>query len=87
VRVGQGRNRTASTTLKIAVLAPMPSAMIRIAVTAKAGLCHISEPSHHGLLGFRWGHAGVPQLFDAHGEVKRESSSTSRRGSPPKNRR
>src|SRR5262249_46377218 len=35
---GSGRNSTALTTLKIAVVAPIPSPMVAIAVTVKAGL-------------------------------------------------
>src|SRR4029077_19035278 len=35
---GSGRRRTALVTLKIAVLAPIPRAMVRMAVAAKTGL-------------------------------------------------
>ena len=35
---GNGRSNTVLTTLKIAVVAPMPSAMVTIAVAAKPGL-------------------------------------------------
>ncbi len=34
---GSGRRSTASTTLKIAVLAPMPSAMVKTTITVKSG--------------------------------------------------
>jgi hypothetical protein len=35
---GSGRNKTASATVKIAVLAPMPSATVMIATNASVGL-------------------------------------------------
>jgi hypothetical protein len=38
VRYGSGRSGTASITLKIAVLAPMPSARVRIAIAVKLGV-------------------------------------------------
>ena len=37
MRVRHGRNRTAFTTLKMAVLAPMPSASVTTAVMPNAG--------------------------------------------------
>jgi hypothetical protein len=36
--VNNGRNNTASATVKIAVLAPMPSAIVAIATNARSGL-------------------------------------------------
>jgi hypothetical protein len=38
-RNGRGRSSTPSTALKMAVLAPMPSASVSIAVRAKTGCC------------------------------------------------
>jgi len=40
---GSGLNRTALTTVKIAVLAPMPSANVRMAAAATAGRLRISR--------------------------------------------
>jgi hypothetical protein len=54
LRYGSGRSSTASVTLKIAVLAPMPSAMVATAVSANAGLLrnvrHANERSLANML-------------------------------------
>jgi hypothetical protein len=51
---GNGRSKTASTTLNTAVVAPMPSASVKVAVTANIGrerqrrtLCKRSRPTPH----------------------------------------
>ena len=43
---GNGRNRTVFTTLKIAVVAPIPSASVRIAVSANAGFLRSVRPAN-----------------------------------------